>query len=53
MYRHPAAIQDGDLCRIDIEAKYVVADFRKTGARHEADVAGADNGYFHASGPSE
>ena len=42
-----AAVEQGDLLCVQVEAKNVVAQFRQAGARHEAHIAGADNGDFH------
>jgi hypothetical protein len=47
MDRHAAVVEDVDLASIDIDAKYVVADFGETRTGHQSDVARANNGYFH------
>ncbi len=46
--RNFAAFEQGDFCGIDVEAHHVVAEFGETCAGNEPDVAGADDGYFHA-----
>ena len=44
----PPAFERRDLRRVDVEAQHVVADFGEAGAGDQADVAGADDGDFHA-----
>ena len=49
MNRRRACIDEGDLGWIDIHTHDVVAFLRKADARHQSDVAGADNGNLHAA----
>jgi hypothetical protein len=48
----PPAVEHVDLARVDVQAHHVVAHFGQAGAGHQADVAGADHGYFHIGRPS-
>jgi hypothetical protein len=42
-----AAVQTLDLAGVDVHADDMIAGFGKAGTRHEAHVAGAENGYTH------
>ena len=53
MDRHPAVVQRRDLGGVDVEAHDVVADLREARTGDEPDVAGADDGDFHAATPSD
>src|SRR4051812_11388777 len=43
-----AAFQLRNFAGIDVETHDVVAELGKTGAGHEPDIAGTDDGYLHA-----
>ena len=45
-----AALQTGDLGRVDVDADHVIADLGKAGARHQAHVSGTMNCDSHDAG---
>ena len=45
---NPAGLQQFDLADINIEAHHLVAELRKTRARDQAHIAGADDSDLHA-----
>ena len=47
--RQPAALQGGDLVRVDVQAQHVVAHVGEAGAGNQPDVARADDGDFHST----
>lgn len=52
MDRDAAVVQQRDFVHIQIEAKYIIAQFGQTGAGHEADITGTDDGDFHIIPPT-
>ena len=50
--RQAAALEQGDLGGVDVEAIDVVAEIGEAGGGDEADVAGTDDRDFHGDAPS-